>query len=86
MTCKCEGNENFKDVSEIKANARVSFKIATKAGDIFYTFDYGETRTPKMANNEEYESSKAVLWDDITDEIRKQIIATYEKNGIQVNK
>ena len=30
-------------ITEIRANARISFKQLTQSGDVFYTFEYGET-------------------------------------------
>ena len=32
-------------IKEITASARISFKQPTKTGDVFYTFEYGETHS-----------------------------------------
>lgn len=58
-------------IKEINATARVSFKQQTLSGDVFYTFEYGETRT--VAENE-LENERQKLWNDINDEVNKQVI------------
>ena len=60
-------------IKEIRANSRVSFKQATQSGDVFYTFEYGETRE---INPEQYEIEKQKLWEDVNNEVTKQIIDT----------
>lgn len=60
-------------IKEIRANARISFKQPTKSGDVFYTFEYGETREIR---EEEYEQEKEALWLHVNDEVSKQIIET----------
>lgn len=61
-------------IKEIKANARVSFKQQTMSGDVFYTFDYGETWENDFETQEQYEQKKQQLWDVVNNEINKQII------------
>lgn len=61
-------------IKEIRANARVSFKQITKTGDVFYTFEYGETREDNYETKEKYEQDKALLWKQVNDEVEKQII------------
>ena len=56
-------------IKEISANARVSFKQPTKSGDVFYTFEYGETRTVDT----DVETEKQVLWEAVNNEVNKQI-------------
>ena len=63
-------------IEEIRATARVSFKQTTKAGDVFYTFEYGETRSNNFETKEQYETEKDVLWKQVNDEITKQIMET----------
>ena len=58
-------------IKEINATARVSFKQQTLSGDVFYTFEYGETRT--VAENE-LETERQKLWNDINEEVNKQVI------------
>lgn len=58
-------------IKEINASARVSFKQITKTGDVFYTFEYGETRTVDEDNMQE---EKQKLWHDVNKEIDNQII------------
>ena len=58
-------------IKEINAIARVSFKQATRSGDVFYTFEYGETRT---VDNTDIEEQKQKLWHDVNKEVDNQII------------
>ena len=58
-------------IKEINATARVSFKQATRSGDVFYTFEYGETRT---VDNTDIEEQKQKLWHDVNKEVDNQII------------
>ena len=61
-------------IKEIRANSRISFKQQTQSGDVFYTFDYGETWQDDFADEKQYETTKAQLWDVVNNEINKQII------------
>ena len=61
-------------IKEIRANSRISFKQQTQSGDVFYTFDYGETWQDDFADDKQYETTKAQLWDVVNNEINKQII------------
>ena len=63
-------------IDEIRANARVSFKQVTRAGDVFYTFEYGETRKTNFESKEQYENEKTMLWKQVNDEVTKQIMET----------
>jgi hypothetical protein len=63
-------------IKEITANARISFKQPTKQGDVFYTFEYGETRSGKYDTQELYEAEKAKLWEQVNNEVGKQVIET----------
>ena len=71
-------------IKEIRANSRVSFKQQTRSGDVFYTFDYGETWQDNFENPQQYEQTKQKLWDVVNEEINKQIIEIkklYNGNG-----
>lgn len=57
-------------IKEITANARISFKQVTKSGDVFYTFEYGETRTVE----EDIEKEKKELWDNVNSEVNNQVV------------
>jgi hypothetical protein len=57
-------------IKEITANARISFKQVTRSGDVFYTFEYGETRTVES----DIEQERKELWDTVNDEINKQVV------------
>ena len=74
-------------IKEIRANARISFKIPTaKNGDVFYTFEYGETRESNYETREQYENEKIILWNQVNNEVSKQINETkamYEKQKQQ---
>ena len=61
-------------IKEIRANSRISFKQQTQSGDVFYTFDYGETWQDDFVDEKQYETTKAQLWDVVNNEINKQII------------
>jgi len=63
-------------IKEIRANARISFKQITKSGDVFYTFEYGETRENNFETQEQYEQEKAKLWEQVNNEVGQQIIET----------
>ncbi len=63
-------------IDEIRANARISFKQMTKSGDVFYTFEYGETRKSNFETKEDYEKEKELLWKQVNDELTKQILET----------
>ena len=70
-------------IKEIRANARTSFKQTTLQGDVFYTFEYGETRQDDYASVEKYEQDKALLWQQVNNEVNKQIAQTLEKYQIK---
>lgn len=70
-------------IKEIRANARISFKQITKSGDVFYTFEYGESREINMESSENYESEKQKLWEQVNNEVSKQIIETQKLYGGQ---
>ena len=59
-------------IKTIKANARLSVKQPPQRGDVFYTFEYGEEREDDFSNTLEEQRKK--LWDDVNNEINKQII------------
>ena len=59
-------------IKEISATARVSFKQITRSGDVFYTFEYGQTRTVEDINNLDEENKN--LWNDVNEEVNKQIM------------
>lgn len=61
-------------IKEIRANSRISFKQQTQSGDVFYTFDYGETWQDDFQDEQQYENTKLKLWNTVNDEINKQII------------
>lgn len=63
-------------IKEIRANARVSFKQLTQKGDVFYTFEYGETREDDYNTVEKYEQDKALLWQQVNKEVERQIMET----------
>ena len=69
-------------ITEIRANARISFKQPTQQGDVFYTFEYGETRSGEYDTQEKYEQEKALLWQHVNNEVGKQVnetIGQYKK-------
>lgn len=66
-------------IKEIRANARTSFKQQTLQGDVFYTFEYGETRQDDYDSVEKYEQDKALLWQQVNNEVNKQINETLQK-------
>lgn len=61
-------------VKEIGATSRVSFKQITKSGDVFYTFEFNETRTIDPTDN--LEEQKKDLWKTINDQVTNQVIET----------
>lgn len=68
-------------ITEIRANARISFKQPTQQGDVFYTFEYGETRSGEYDNEnphdlEKYEKHKQLLWQQVNNEVGKQVQET----------
>ena len=72
-------------IKEIRANARTSFKITTQQmGDIFYTFEYGETREDNYDTLEKYEQDKKLLWQQVNNEVAKQICETCNNYGINI--
>jgi len=72
-------------IKEIRASARTSFKIPTQQnGDVFYTFEYGETREDDYSSQEKYEQDKALLWQQVNNEVAKQIKETYKQYGIEI--
>lgn len=63
-------------IRSIEAHARVSFKQPTRSGDVFYTYEYSETRDISEISNIEEEKEK--LWNDVNKEVDKQIMQTKE--------
>ena len=63
-------------ITEIRANARISFKQIVGNNDVFYTFEYGETRSGEFDTREKYEAEKAKLWEQVNNEVGKQVIET----------
>lgn len=63
-------------IKQIQANARISFKQPTSQGDVFYTFEYGEVRENNFETAEQYEAEKAKLWEQVNNEVGKQVIET----------
>ena len=63
-------------IKQIQANARISFKQVTKQGDVFYTFEYGEVRESNYERQEQYEQEKNKLWEQVNNEVGKQVIET----------
>lgn len=66
-------------IKEIRANARISFKQPTSQGDVFYTFEYGETRESNFETIEQYEAEKAKLWEQVNNEVGKQVNETLQQ-------
>ena len=60
-------------IKEIRANAKISFKQLTRNGDVYYTFEYGETRETNYETQEQYEQDKTLLWQQVNNEVEKQI-------------
>ena len=57
-------------IKEISGSFRTSFKQPTiERGDIFYTFEYGETRTV----DENVEEERKEMWESLTNEVSKKI-------------
>ena len=65
-------------ITEIRANARISFKQLTQSGDVFYTFEYGETNSEKFEKKKVYETEKEKLWEQVNNEVGKQVNATLQ--------
>lgn len=65
-------------ITEIRANARISFKQLTQSGDVFYTFEYAETRSGEFDTKEVYEAEKEKLWEQVNNEVGKQVNATLQ--------
>lgn len=65
-------------ITEIRANARISFKQPTQSGDVFYTFEYGESREINVELPENYEAEKQKLWEQVNNEVGKQVNATLQ--------
>ena len=65
-------------ITEIRANARISFKQLTQSGDVFYTFEYVETRSGEFDTKEVYEAEKEKLWEQVNNEVGKQVNATLQ--------
>lgn len=63
-------------ITEIRATARISFKQPTKQGDVFYTFEYGETESGDFLQPEQYEQSRQALWNRVNNEVGNQVTAT----------
>lgn len=59
---------------EIGATSRVSFKQITKSGDVFYTFEFNETRS--IDPTDDLETQKAELWKTVNDQVTQQVIET----------
>lgn len=59
-------------IKEFHAVSRISFKQKTVAGDVFYTFEFGETVEGNFEINEEYEKAKEDLWSRVDNEITKK--------------
>lgn len=72
-------------IKEIRANVRTSFKIPTSQGDVFYTFEYGETRADNFETEEQYQQEKNMLWAQCNNEVYKQINETYKQYGVNIN-
>lgn len=56
---------------EITANSRISFKQPTQNGDVFYTFEYSETRS--IDPSKSLEQNRQELWNDCHVEVDKQV-------------
>lgn len=65
----------------IKATYRSSFKMHTKIGDVYETFEYGEERTIDPSSKEEYEAEKTNLWDKVEAEVSNRIRERLTENG-----
>ena len=59
---------------EIGATSRVSFKQITKSGDVFYTFEFNETRT--IDPTDDLETQKKALWETVNNQVTQQVIET----------
>lgn len=57
-------------IKEVSGTARISFKQQTKTGDVFYTFEYGETHSV----DESIDEARRKLWDNVNGQINEQII------------
>lgn len=56
---------------EITVNSRISFKQPTLNGDVFYTFEYSETRS--IDPSKSIEQNRVDLWNDCHNEVDKQV-------------
>ena len=73
-------------VKEFHGTARISFKQAgTKQGDVFYTFEFGETveNDEGFTIDESYDIAKAKMWDRVDEEIKKKVYEVLGKKEEQ---
>lgn len=62
-------------VKQFHGTSRVSFKVKKSVGDVFYTFEFGETVEVDAnldSNIEQYELEKQKMWDRVDAEIAKK--------------
>lgn len=59
-------------IKQIQASSRISFKQKTVVGDVFYTFEYGETVEVDTEPNEDYEQVKSKMWERIDNEVKNK--------------
>ena len=62
-------------VKQFHGTSRISFKAKKSVGDVFYTFEFGETievDTDLETNYEDYEKEKQKMWERVDAEIAKK--------------
>ena len=63
-------------VKEFHGLTRISFKQKTTQGDVFYTFEYGETVEDDEGfnpNSVEYEEAKKKMWERVDNEVSSKV-------------
>lgn len=66
-------------IKEFHGISRISFKQKTLIGDVFYTFEYGETVEGDYNVNNDYEQAKTNMWNRIDEEVKKKCNEVLEK-------
>lgn len=59
-------------IKEFHGLSRISFKQKTVQGDVYYTFEFGETVEGNFNVDEEYEKAKSDMWERVDEEVAKK--------------
>ena len=71
-------------VKEISASYKNSFKLFINGSDTFHTFEYSETLSINEGDN--LEAVKYQLWENVTNEVSKQVHAVVQSAIQQTNR